>query len=252
MGKEGVVDDANAMVHAMVVDATNALKAGDINAARETLKSALAIPHANTLVEARTLYQQIDFAIDPARIRAALVEIPYEAFLQLQLGGEMPEQFLSGYETLDSRTSSLARAQLAEVAAIRQERRLAAFLVEHKRQGEQERHRVDVTPLVVESWRWHIESGFAIAEGEVTNRSDQHLKNLVVVVSYYTEDNHFITSSDAIVKFNPTLPGQTTPFVAYATHNPRMKSARIAFKQFGSGTISYEGQDKFGRKLQSR
>ena len=121
----------------------------------------------------------------------------------------------------------------AEVARKAEERRRA----EATRQEEERKRRM--TPLVVENWNWKKEFGFVIVEGEVTNRSNQRLKNVEVVVSYYTEDDKFITSSNAIVEYNPILPGQTTPFKAYATYNPRMKSARLAFKHLLGGTIGY-------------
>ncbi len=253
---------ANAKVEALMAAATEALNTGDIEAGRQKAQDALAVSHADALAEASKLHQQIGNGTDPTRIRTTLMELSDDAFQKLQEGGDMPKQLVSGYEGLDSRTADLAKAQLADVAVAREQRHQAELAAQKKREEEQrlvaerarsaeERRRAEakrqqeererhMTPLIVENWRWHIEHGFAIGEGEVTNRSDRRLENVQVVVSFYTKDNQFITTADAIVEYNPILPRQTTPFKAYATHNPQMNSARLAFKHLFGGSIGYK------------
>lgn len=101
---------------------------------------------------------------------------------------------------------------------------------------------ITITPthqLELQSWSWHSEYGYAIAEGQVKNISDESLKNVEVVITWYTEDYTFITSDSALIEYNPILPGQTSPFKVYATYNPAMFKAGIDFKFFMGGTISW-------------
>ncbi len=249
-----LTDEANAQVVALVAEATEALNAGDIDAGRKSVQAALVLPHANNLAEASSVELQIRYATDPDRMWVVLMGLHDLTFLELEEYGTMPKQLLSGYEEFDARATDLALAQIEEVAAARDKRRQAELAAQERREEERrlseerriaeakrrqeelERHS---TPLVVESWRWSSEYGYATAEGEVTNRSDIRLESVQVVVSFYTKDGQFITSSSALVEYDPILPGQTTPFEVMARYNPQMKSARLAFKHFWGGTIPY-------------
>jgi hypothetical protein len=90
---------------------------------------------------------------------------------------------------------------------------------------------------------WHIEYGYAILEGQVTNISSQPLKNVAAVASFYDSNGGFITSSDTLIDYNPVLPGQTSPFKAMATENPTMKKAGVAFKELMGGTIPFRNAE---------
>lgn len=257
---------ANAKVESLVADAVDAIDASEIDAAREKLQAALVVPHAEALAEANRLVQQIDNATDPSFIRTTLMKISDVDFKKLQKRGNMPKELVFGHKGLDSLAVALAESQLADIGDAREQRkqkrlkrkrearrkreeeqRLAAEAARQARERrmaeamrqveEQERHTI---PLVVESWRWHIEHGYAIVEGEVTNRSDSRLENVLVVASFYTSDGKLITSDDALIKYNPILPGQTSPFKTMATYNPQMKSARLAFKYLFGGSIDFK------------
>jgi DNA-directed RNA polymerase subunit RPC12/RpoP len=128
---------ANANVEALMAEATNALIAGDIDRAQEKIKATLAVPHADALDAARKLYEQIGNATDSARIRTTLMEMPDEAFQRLKVDGTMPTHLLSGYQGLDRRTAELATAQIEQVAAAREERRLTQLEAERKRQEDE-------------------------------------------------------------------------------------------------------------------
>jgi hypothetical protein len=93
------------------------------------------------------------------------------------------------------------------------------------------------------SWSWRQEHGYAIIRGEVKNITSRNLDNIQVVASFYTDDDHFISTADAIVEFNPILPDQTSPFEAMATYNPRMRKAKIDFKELMGGTVEWRKQD---------
>ncbi len=91
--------------------------------------------------------------------------------------------------------------------------------------------------LLASKWRWHHEYGFVTAEGTVKNISNAAIKNVTAVVSFETEDGQFITSDEAIIAYNPILPGQTSPWKVMGTWNPAMSKAHVSFKTLLGGTI---------------
>ena len=93
--------------------------------------------------------------------------------------------------------------------------------------------------LVLRSWSWSTEYGYATASGEVKNISGAPLSNVEAIVSFYDRNGTFITSDDALIDYNPVMPGQTSPFKVMATENPAMKTARIEFKELMGTTIPY-------------
>jgi hypothetical protein len=86
---------------------------------------------------------------------------------------------------------------------------------------------------------WYTEYDYAIYEGQVKNISSQPLKNVEAVATFYDSNGQFITSSDALIDFNPILPGQISPFKVMKTENPAMKKASIEFKDFSGGKIEH-------------
>lgn len=102
--------------------------------------------------------------------------------------------------------------------------------------------RYDVLPpaeLELGDWRWG-QSGagaYALVEGQVTNVSGRPLKYVLALAEFYTGDGTFITSDNALIDYNPILPGQTSPFKVYATWNPAMQSANLSFKFMGGESI---------------
>ena len=75
-----------------------------------------------------------------------------------------------------------------------------------------------------------MDAGFVEAQGQVTNISSGSLRNVTAVVTFLTASGDFITSTDALIDFNPILPGQTSPWSVITTWNPAMQSARVEFK----------------------
>jgi predicted nucleic acid-binding Zn ribbon protein len=102
--------------------------------------------------------------------------------------------------------------------------------------------------LELRNWSWHSEYDYAIAEGAVKNISNAKLENVEASVSFLAKDGSLITSSDAILEYNPILPGQTSPFKTMATLNPAMRSAHIEFKYLMGGTIPYKEKEKATKK----
>lgn len=125
---------------------------------------------------------------------------------------------------------SLAKQRKAELSAKRIEEET------YRRAQELEKKE----KLLLISWNWHTEYGYAIAEGEVKNISAEPLKNVEALVRFYTDDKQFITSDDSLIKLNPILPGQASPFKVVTTYNPAMKRANIIFKYFMGGEIPFK------------
>ncbi|MBL4693187.1 MAG: zinc ribbon domain-containing protein [Magnetovibrio sp.] len=86
-------------------------------------------------------------------------------------------------------------------------------------------------------WSWGQESGFAIVNGQVKNISGRSLKNVTGVVTFQDATGEFITSSSALIEYNPILSGQTSPFKVMKTWNPAMKSGSIEFKYLMGGSL---------------
>lgn len=98
--------------------------------------------------------------------------------------------------------------------------------------------------LLLLNWTWTERSGYAIVEGEVQNLSSENLHDVVVLVKFYTTEEMFITSDDALIDYNPILPGQSSPFKVIVSYNPAMKTASISFKEFMGGTILWKNLEE--------
>ena len=67
-------------------------------------------------------------------------------------------------------------------------------------------------------------------EGEVTNISQQRLENVLAVATWYTEDATFIARDDALIDFDPLLPGLTSPLKTISRYNPAMDNGGLQFR----------------------
>lgn len=96
-------------------------------------------------------------------------------------------------------------------------------------------------PLKINSWSCSKEYGFAKVHGMVTNRSNKSIDRLMVTAIYKTSGGDIVKSSDALVDFQPLLPGQQSPFSTLTTDNPAIKNCGILFRtMFGSEVKSEE------------
>lgn len=91
--------------------------------------------------------------------------------------------------------------------------------------------------LEVESWNCGHEHGYSKVTGRVKNISDQPLENVTAVGEFFTSDNTFVKSSEALIDYNPILAGQSSPFEVLTTHNPAISTCNISFKKLMGGTI---------------
>ena len=69
------------------------------------------------------------------------------------------------------------------------------------------------------------------------NISSLKLKNVQAVVTWYDRNDNMITSSSALIEYNPILPGQSSPFKVMKTYNPAMQKAGVEFNHLMGGTI---------------
>ena len=95
----------------------------------------------------------------------------------------------------------------------------------------------DQEKLELVSYTCGREYGFFKITGAVKNISGASLKNVEAVGSIYTDDGTFVKSDNAIVEYNPILPGQTSPFTVMSTDNPAASKCQIEFKELFGGTI---------------
>jgi hypothetical protein len=106
----------------------------------------------------------------------------------------------------------------------------------------------DAPKLELVSSNWHIGYNYAIFEGQVKNISSQPLEGVTAAVSFFDDTGAFITSSDALIDYNPILPGQTSPFKVMKTENPAMRKANVEFKYLMGGTIAFTGRNSISAR----
>lgn len=105
-------------------------------------------------------------------------------------------------------------------------------------------------PLELISWRCESEHGYMYVRGQVKNVSSHSLKNVMAVGTFKTKSGQFIKSSDALIEYNPILPGQTSPFETGATRNPAFAQCNIDFKELMGGTINFTTPKARVKKVQ--
>jgi hypothetical protein len=93
--------------------------------------------------------------------------------------------------------------------------------------------------LKLMSWHWGKSYDHAITEGQVKNVSSAPLEHVAAVVVFKTKDGTFITSDEALIDYDPLLPGQTSPFKVHTRFNPAMQTASLDFKRMYGGSISW-------------
>ena len=81
------------------------------------------------------------------------------------------------------------------------------------------------------------EYGYQMCEGEVRNISGERLENVMVVVRFQDKSGSFIKSQDAMIDFQPLMPGQTSPFKVGTPNNPMIWHYAIGFKQMFGGEL---------------
>lgn len=76
--------------------------------------------------------------------------------------------------------------------------------------------------------------------GELKNVTDKKLDNVVVLVTFYDNNEKLITTAEAMTDFNPIMPDQISPFKVIATYNPSMDKFSIQFKYLTGEKILHD------------
>jgi hypothetical protein len=98
---------------------------------------------------------------------------------------------------------------------------------------------------LISSKGYESESGhYHYVEGQVKNISNQSLKNVAAVATWFDKDGGFIKADNALIEYNPILPGQTSPFKTISSGNPAMSKYRVNFKTLMGGTLAVDDQRK--------
>ena len=84
------------------------------------------------------------------------------------------------------------------------------------------------------------EHGYTYVRGEVKNVSSTKLENVMAVGKFRTESGELVKTGDALVDYNPIMPGQTSPFEAGATDNPQITSCNLSFRHLFGKPIAYK------------
>ena len=93
--------------------------------------------------------------------------------------------------------------------------------------------------LEIQSFRCTTDSqiGFVYIRGEVKNISNGRLDHVMAVGTWRTSAGEFIRSDDALIDYDPIMPGQISPFETIGTYNPQMSKCSLAFKELLGGEI---------------
>lgn len=91
--------------------------------------------------------------------------------------------------------------------------------------------------LELQNYNCSNEYDYFIIEGSVKNISDKPLDDVEAIGNAYQDNDEFVKSDSALIKYNPILSGQTSPFKVIMTGNPLIKKCSISFKELLGGTI---------------
>jgi len=88
----------------------------------------------------------------------------------------------------------------------------------------------------------YTEYGYFHITGEVKNISGKSLESVEAVGTAYTGDGTFVKSDSALIKYNPVLVGQTSPFEVMMTSNPAIAKCNVNFKEFWGSSFNVKDE----------
>lgn len=140
-----------------------------------------------------------------------------------------------------------AEEQAAQRTAAEERRRQEAERRAAERAAAEERarqRRIENAILIVENWNWaNSSSSYDRVEGLVTNNTSQPIRSIVAEARFYDANDNFVHSDDALIDYNPLLPGQSSPFDVIVRRNPGFKLARLYFRTFGGQALPYVNRE---------
>lgn len=143
-------------------------------------------------------------------------------------------------------TPTLTAEELAYVEAVATQQALATMAAEQTKAARPtSTPRPPPTPkpppyklaLISASCTNRSDIGFRECEGFVKNVASQALEDIEVVVTWVDEQGTPYSSDDALIDYNPLLPGQESPWTTIGTYNPALTRFRVQFKELLGGTI---------------
>lgn len=97
----------------------------------------------------------------------------------------------------------------------------------------------DVPQLVKGSEHFGKESDYDVVTGEITNMGNDKLDNVEATTTFYDSSGNVVKTTDALIDFNPLMPGQTSPYKTMETDNPLIKTEKTEFHSMGGPLIPY-------------
>jgi hypothetical protein len=91
--------------------------------------------------------------------------------------------------------------------------------------------------LISASCTRHTDIGYSECEGFVKNISNQTLEDIQVVIEWVDDAGTPRSSDEALIDYNPLLPGQESPWSTFGDYNPALTRFRVRFTEFFGGTI---------------
>ena len=96
--------------------------------------------------------------------------------------------------------------------------------------------------LELQSWSWHREPGWLIAEGHLTNIGEEPLRNVQAVVTYTSRSGTVVATGDALLTPNPVRAGQTSSFSAITKDSEAIAGATIDFRELDGDAVNWRKQ----------
>lgn len=98
--------------------------------------------------------------------------------------------------------------------------------------------------LALLSSRGYKEYDYSIVEGQVRNTSSRSIQSIVAVVTWYDDNDNFVTSESALIEYDPLVAGETSTFKVMSRTPASARRYSIDFKRFGSGSIRWDDRRK--------
>lgn len=100
--------------------------------------------------------------------------------------------------------------------------------------------------LALLSSRGYESSGgrYYIVEGEVENLTTSPLADVKVKATWYDKAGTLLTSDDAMLDFNPLMPGQKSPFKTISRGHPQMATYTVAFQTIRGAQVPMDDRRK--------
>lgn len=99
------------------------------------------------------------------------------------------------------------------------------------------------------TWSWAVSYDYANVVGQVKNISNCKLDKVMALVSFYDQNDNFITYENGFIEYTPILNEQVSPFKIMLNYNPAMHYATIYFKYFSGEAIPTIIPDHFQKIL---